>query len=108
MEAAFDRKIHVDDFRQQRLKKRQEDSFGGLSQPRVFHRRLADHRRRIDRVAAVRDALDVKRRKALGGGVDAGMVAERAFDAQIFVVDVTFEHEFGVGGDHQVERFGTH
>ena len=42
------------------------------------------------------DARDVKGGVAVGQTVDAGMIAERPLDAQVVVVDVSFEHELGV------------
>ena len=71
-------KIHVDDFRQHHLQQRQKDAFRRLSEPCIFHRRFPDDRRRVDRLAAMRDARDVKRRITVRQAVYAGMIAERA------------------------------
>ena len=74
-----------------------------FAEPRVLHRRLADDGRGIDRIAAVRDARDVKRRIAIREAIDAGVIAERSLDAQVLVVDVSLEHELGVGRHHQID-----
>ena len=62
---------------------RQEDALHGLAHPRVFHRRLADDGGRVDRVLAMRDAGDVEDGVEIFRRVEAGVVAERAFHAQL-------------------------
>ena len=68
------------------LQQRQEDALGGFAEEIIFHRRLADDRRRIDRILAMRDRGDVKCGIPVGQGVEAGVVAEGAFH-QFFVRD---------------------
>ena len=103
MKTALDGEVVVDDLGDDHLQQRKKDPFGRLAQPRVFHRRLADDRRGVDRVAAVGHALHVEGRITIREAVDAGVVAERSFDAQIGVVDVAFEHELGVGRHLEVD-----
>ena len=105
MKAAFDRKIHVDDFGQHAsagaARKMRSvalpshaSSIGGLPTTRC----------RIDGIAAMRDAGHVKGRIVIRRTVDAGVIAERSFHPQILIVNVTLEHELRFGRDHQIDR----
>ena len=51
----------------------------------------------------MRDAGNVKRRIRIGQTVDAGVIAERPFGAQVGIVNVAFEHEFGAGRHFQID-----
>ena len=64
-----------------RLEQRQEEPLGGLADVAVLHRRPADDRRRVDRVAAHRDRRHVEDREVVGERVVAGVVAERTLPA---------------------------
>ena len=59
---AFNRQVHIHDFRQREPHQRQEDALHGLAHPCVFHGRLADYGGGIDRVLAMGDARNVKDR----------------------------------------------
>ena len=54
------------------------------------------------------DAGDVEDGVVLGGGVEAGVVAEGAFGAQLVEGDVAFENDFGVGGNFEVDGLALH
>jgi len=69
------RNIH--DFGQRQAQKRQKQAFRRFAEPAVFHRRNADDRCRINRIAAHRHACHVKNGKLRGKRVVAGVIAER-------------------------------
>ena len=97
VERARDRQVVVDDLGDAHPDRRQEDPLGRLAEPRVLLRRLADHDRRVDRVAPHRHRGHVEDRERLGRRVVAGVVAERAFLGQLVLGDVALEHDLGVG-----------
>jgi hypothetical protein len=108
VKAAFDRQVVVDDLGHDHLQQRQEEAFRRFAEPGVFHRRFADDGGGVDRIAAARDAVHVEGWIVIRQAVDAGVVAEGAFDAQVIVVDVAFEDELGVGRYLQIDRLGAH
>ena len=105
VEDGLDGQIDVDDLGEGELHERQEDALDGLAHPGVFHGRLADDGGGVDGVFAVGDAGDVEDGVVLGHGVEAGVVAEGAFGAELVEFDVAFEDDFGVGGDFEVDGF---
>jgi hypothetical protein len=108
MEDAFGRQVDVDDLRDGHLHHRQEDALDGLAHPGVFHRRLADDGGGVDGVFAMGDAGDVEDRILVLHGVEAGVVAEGAFGAQLAEFDVAFEDDLGVGRDFEIDGFALH
>ena len=102
VEGARDRKVVVDDLGQRHPDRRKEDPLGCLSEPGVLRRRLPDDDRRIDRVAPHRQRRDAEDRELLGVRVVAGVVAERAFDADVVTRDRPLEDDLGVRRDFQV------
>ena len=96
VEGAGDREVVVDDLGHGHADGRQEDPLGRLPEPRVLLRRLADDDRRVDRVAPHRHRLDVEDRERLGRRVVAGVVAERALEAELVLLDVALEHDLRV------------
>ena len=91
-----DRKVVVDDLRHGHLHRRQEDPLGRLAEPGVLLRRLPDDDRRVDRIAAHRHRGDVEDREGLGGGVEAGVVAEGPLVGEVVLLDVALEHDLRV------------
>ena len=81
----------------------QKNALDGLAHPGVFHGRLADDGGGVDGVAAMGDAGDVEDGIVVLQGVEAGVVAEGAFGAELVEADVAFEDDFGVGGDFEVD-----
>src|SRR3954453_17542701 len=98
VEDASDRQVVVDDLGQRRAHGGQEDPLRRLAEPGVLLRRLADHDGGVDRVAPHRHGSDVEDRERLGGGVVAGVVAERPLLADLVLLDVALEHDLGAGG----------
>ena len=94
-----DRQGVIDDVGDEHLQQRQEDPLGRLAEEIVLHRRLADDRRRVDRVLAVRDRGDVEGGIPVGQRVEAGVIAEGAFHQLLVRIDVAFDDDLGVGGD---------
>ena len=103
VEDAFDGQMNVHDLGDGHLHGGQEDALHGLAHPCVFHGRLADDGGGVDGVLAMRDAGEVEDRVLVGQGVEAGVVAEGAFAAQLAQFDVAFEDDLGVGGDFQID-----
>src|SRR3954469_24784814 len=98
VEDAGDRQVVVDDLGQGRAHGGQEDPLRRLAEPGVLLRRLAHHDGGVDRVAPHRHGSDVEDRERLGGGVVAGVVAERPLLADLVLLDVALEHDLGAGG----------
>src|SRR6476659_8033721 len=98
VEDAGDRQVVVDDLRQGRAHRGQEDPLRRLAEPGVLLRRLADDDRGIDRVAPHRHRGDVEDWERLRGCVVAGVVAERPFLADLVLLDVALEHDLGARG----------
>ena len=101
----FDGQIDVDQFGDGQLHCGKKDALNGFAHPGVFHGRLADDGRCVNGVFAMGDAGEVEDRVVIGHGVEAGVVAERAFAAEFAEFDVAFEDDFGVGGDFEVDGF---
>src|SRR3954469_8013177 len=98
VEDAGDRQVVVDDLGQGRAHGGQETPLRRLAEPGVLLRRLAHHDGGVDRVAPHRHGSDVEDRERLGGGVVAGVVAERPLLADLVLLDVALEHDLGAGG----------
>ena len=99
----LDRQMDVDQFRDGHLHRGQKDALDGLAHPRVFHGRLADDGRGVDGVLAMRDAGEMEDRVLVLERVEAGVVAEGAFGAQLAQLDVAFENDFRVGRNFKVD-----
>ena len=108
VERACGGQVVVDDLRHGHPDRGQEDPLGGLGEPLVLGRRLADDDRRVDRVAAHRDRGQVEDRKEVGGRVVAGVVAKRALDAELALLDVALHDDLGMGRHLEVDRLGLH
>ena len=104
----LDGQMNVDDFRNRHLHRGQKDALHGLAHPRIFHRRLAHDRRRINGILAMRDAGEVKDRVLIRHRVEAGVVAEGTFAAQLAQFDVAFEHDLGVRRNFEIDGFALH
>ena len=61
----------------------EEDALDGFAHPGVFHGRLADDGGGVDGVDAVGDAGEVEDGVVVLHGVEAGVVAEGAFGAEL-------------------------
>ena len=96
--------IDIGDLALEQLHQRQEKALGSLAHPVIFHRRLADHRRRVDCAALVRDRRHVEHRERVRRRVEAGMVAKRPFQPVLVGIDVAFDHDLGVGRGLDVLR----
>ena len=103
MEDGLGGEVDVDDLGEGELHEREEDALDGLAHPGVFHGGLADDGGGVDGVFAVGDAGDVEDGVVLLHGVEAGVVAEGAFGAELAELDVAFEDVLGVGGDFEVD-----
>src|SRR2546427_11573119 len=84
------------------------DPLRRLPEPGVLGRRLADHDRRIDGVAAHRDRADPEDREELGGRVVPGVVAEGPFGRQVVLCDGAFEDDLGFRRHLEVDRLALH
>ena len=91
MRHALGRQVDVYNLRHGQADKRQKDALHRLCQPRVFHGRLADDGRRVNGVLAMRDRSQVEDRVLLRHGVEAGVIAERAFAAQLSELHIAFK-----------------
>src|SRR5437868_10179578 len=105
---AFYWEIDIHDFGDGQLHQREEDALDRLAHPAVFHRWLANDRGRVNRVFAMRDATDVKHGVLVFEGIEAGVVAERAFGAQFIQMNMSFEDDFSRGGDFEINGFALH
>ena len=56
----------------------------------------------------MRDAGDVEHRIIVFERIEAGMVAERSFAAQLAQFDIAFEHDLGIGGNFQIRSLALH
>jgi len=65
------------------LHEREEDALDALDHPGVFHGRAADDGGGVDGVLAVGDAGEVEDGVLVLHGVEAGVVAEGAFGAEL-------------------------
>ena len=100
---------HVDDFVEVGFEHGQEDPHAGGAHVEIFHRRHADDRARINRVAPMRDALDVKLRIRLGQGVITRVIAERAFEIEFLLrLNVAFQDKIAIGGHFEIVRVALH
>ena len=104
VEGARDGKVVVDDLRDGHADRGQEDPLRGLAEPRVLLRRLADHDRRIDRIAAHGQRRQVEDGEPLGRRVVAGVVAERPLVGQLVLRDVALEDDLRVRGHVDCDR----
>ena len=96
MEHAFGGHVDVYYFAEEKFDQRQEQPLGGFAHPVIFHRRLADNRRRVNRRVAVRDRRNVHDRIIVGNRVIAGVIAKRSFDALFARVHVPFDNNLRV------------
>ena len=71
-------------------------------------RRLAHDGGGVNRILAVRDAGDVKHRILIFQRIEAGVVAEWPFGAQLVEIHVTFKHDLRRGGNFQVDGLALH
>ena len=71
----------------------------------IFHRRNADDRGRINRVAPMGDRGEMKDRIILDRGVETGVIAERPFRPHLARLNVTFENEIDIGRHFEIDRF---
>ena len=104
VERARDGQVVVDDLRHAHPDRGQEDPLGRLAEPGVLGRRLADHDRRVDRVRAHRHRRHVEDRELLRMRVVASVVAERALEREVSLLDVALEHDLGVCGHLHAHR----
>ena len=105
---AFQRQVDVREFGNRKLHQRQEDSFDCLAHPTIFHGRLADNRRGIDGILAMRDAGHVEDRVLVLQGVKPGVISKGTLRAQLVQMNVSFEDDFGGGRNFQVQGFAFH
>ena len=98
-------KVVVDDVGDEDLQEREEDAFGGFAEVIVFLRGLADDGGGIDGIFAVGDGGDGEDGELSGEGVEAGVVAEGAFENGLAGIDVAFDDDFAVGGDFEGDGF---
>ncbi len=103
VEDALGGEVDVDDLGERQFHEGQEDALDGFAHPGVFHRRLADDGGGVDGVDAVGDAGDVEDGVVVLHGVEAGVVAEGAFGAELAELDEAFEDDLGVGRDFEVD-----
>ena len=108
MENTFHGKFHVHHFREHLLENGQEQPFGGLAQPAIFHGRLSNNGRWIDGILTVGDTSHVEYRVLVGQTVIACMVAKGSFQTPFPGLNITFQNEIGVGIDHQVDSLALH
>src|SRR5271155_972270 len=108
VEAALYGKVDVHNFWQGQAHEWKEDSLDGLAHVGVFHRRLADDGGGVDGIFAVRDAGDVEDGIVVRRSVEAGVVAEGAFAAELIELNVAFENDLSGGGDLEVHGFALH
>ena len=108
VEHAFERHVDVDDFRHHLLHERQEDALRRLCEIAVLHRRLANNRRRINRMFAVRDAGDVEHGIIIGERIIARMVTERPFAAHLVRAHIALEHDFRARRHLEIDRLALH
>ena len=107
MEDAFGGHRDIADFGQLQAHQRQEDALDGLAHVEILHGRRADDGGRVDRILAMRDAGDVEDRVVVVERIEAGVIAEGAFAAQLAQFDVAFEDDLAVGGHFQIATFRT-
>src|SRR5207248_4093601 len=86
---------------------RQKNALHRFAHPAVLHGRLAHDGGGVNGIAAMGDAGEVKYRILIGQRIKSGVVAERAFAAQLVELDVAFEDDFCVGGDFEVYRLAS-
>ena len=108
MEHAFHGQIDVHDLRDRQLHHGQKNALDSLAHEGVFHRRLANNRRRINRILTVRDAGSMKDRVFVGQRIKPCMVAKRTFRAKLVEVNVALEDNLGVGRNFEVDGFALH
>src|SRR5579864_2011862 len=104
MEYALERKVYIDELGDGELHERKENALDGLAHPAVLHRRLAHDGGGIDGFFAMRNAGDVEDGVEIVQRIETGVVAERAFGAELVEVDVAFENDFSVGWDFEIDR----
>jgi len=68
------------------------------------HRRFTHDGRGIDGVFAVRDAGDVEDGIVIGRRIEAGVVTEGAFAAQLIELHISFKHVLRRSGDFEIDR----
>jgi len=79
-----------------------EDPPGSLANPGILHGGHPHDGGRIDRIAAMGDAGDMKTGIEIGQGVKTGMVTEGPFPNQLFRrIYIPFDHKIGIFGDPQ-------
>ena len=108
MEDALGRHRDIAHFRQLQPHQRQENAFDGLAHVIVFHGRRPHDGGRVNRFFAVRDGSKVKDRVPIFQRIKTGVIAERAFGAQLAQFDVSFEHDFGLRRHLQVAGLALH
>ncbi len=108
MEDAFDGQVDVHQFGDGQLHQRQEDALDCFAHPGIFLRRLAYYGGRVDRVFPVGHAGDVKDWILVFQRVEAGVISEGAFSAEFVELDITFEDDFGVGWDFEIDGLALH
>ena len=97
------RHVVVYDLGDRELEQRKEDSLGGVAQVVILHWRPPHDSGRIYRIAPHRQRRHVHLRVEIRLRVKSGVVAKRPFHHQVLGgVDVTLDHELGVGGNLQL------
>ena len=102
VEDAFGGHAHVADLGQLQAHQREENALDGLAHVEILHGRRAHDGGGVERILAVRDAGDVEHRVVVFERIEAGVIAEGAFAAQLAQLDVAFQDDLGVGGDFQI------
>ena len=125
VERAEHGQVVVLDVGDQRLEQREHDPLGGLAEVVILLRGQADDGGRVDGVAFVGDGADLGDGIAVRHGVEAGVVAEGAFEDRAVAqrpgvglarvpageagvgAHEAFDHDLGVGGDPERDGLGT-
>ena len=106
VEDALGGEVDVADLGDGELHERQEDALHGLAHPGILHGRLTDDGGGVDGVLAVGDGGEMEDGVLVLHGVEAGVVAEGAFGAELAELDEALEDVLGVGGHLEVDGLG--
>ena len=105
---AFRRQVKIHNLRKLLLQNRHEHFIQCQAQNRRFIRRSPGVSAVVNRVFAVRNALDGKHRKAINFIVIAGMVAVRPFGREIIGVNMPLQHKFRRRRHLQIHPYRLH
>src|SRR5438876_450091 len=98
MESGFTVSPQVADARHHQRKQRRQQLLQIVAKKKVFLLRFSNDGRRIDRVAPMKDGIDVKDRILMLQGIVSVMVAKRSFRSSLVRRRLTDERKLGLGG----------